>query len=104
MNIRPLICLDVKSAEDIFRETFHFEEHKEFSPIWRDRTREESVGVFNDDGDLLGFILIFSKPALLQIYCGSSRNIRSLELARASQICSQEGSLKRAKPQSSSSK
>ena len=66
MNIRPLNCLDVKSAADIFRETFHFEEHKEFSPIWRDRSREESVGVFNDDGDLLGFILIFENQRCLK--------------------------------------
>ena len=65
-SIRPLNCLDVKSAADIFRETFHFEEHKEFSPIWRDRSREESVGVFNDDGDLLGFILIFENQRCLK--------------------------------------
>ena len=65
-SIRPLTCLDVKSAADIFRETFHFEEHKEFNPIWRDRTREESVGVFNDDGDLLGFILIFENQRCIK--------------------------------------
>ena len=66
MIIRPLTCLDVRSAFDIFRETFHFEEHKEFNPIWRDRTKEESVGVFNDDGDLLGFILIFENQRCLK--------------------------------------
>ena len=65
-SIRPLTCLDVKSAADIFKETFHFEEHKEFNPIWRDRSREESVGVFNDDGDLLGFILIFENQRCLR--------------------------------------
>jgi ribosomal protein S18 acetylase RimI-like enzyme len=65
-SIRPLSCLDVKSAADIFRETFHAEEHKEFSPIWRLRSKSESVGVFNDDGDLLGFILIFGYQRALK--------------------------------------
>lgn len=65
-SIRPLSCLDVKSAADIFRVTFQSEEHKEFSPIWRDRTKKESVGVFNDDGDLLGFILIFENQQSLK--------------------------------------
>jgi len=65
-SIRPLTCLDVKSAADIFRESFCMEEYKEFNPIWRDRTKEESVGVFNDDGDLLGFILIFENQRCLK--------------------------------------
>jgi GNAT superfamily N-acetyltransferase len=65
-SIRPLTCLDVKSAVDIFRDSFCVEEYKEFNPIWRGRTKEESVGVFNDDGDLLGFILIFENQRCLK--------------------------------------
>jgi GNAT superfamily N-acetyltransferase len=60
-------------------ETFNRDEHKEFSPIWRGRSRKESVCVFNDDGDLLGFILIFENQRCLK-YIAVDPRFQSLGL------------------------
>jgi len=56
--IKPLTCLEYKSAYDIFSETFVREECLHFSSNWRTRSRTKSVGIFTSQGDLLGFVLI----------------------------------------------
>ena len=58
--VKPLTCLDYKSAYDIFNETFVREECLHFSSNWRNRSRTKSVGVYSPDDDLLGFVLVSS--------------------------------------------
>ena len=76
-------------------ETFNRDEHKEFSPIWRGRSHEESVGVFNDDGDLLGFILIFENQRCLKYIAVHPRfqahGLGSLLLKHALTRCLERG-------------
>ena len=56
--LKPLSCLDFKSAYDIFSETFVREECLEFSSNWKARSRTKSIGLFSRDRDLLGFVLV----------------------------------------------
>jgi len=56
--IKPLTCIHYKSAYDIFNETFVREECLQFSSNWKYRSYNKSVGIFNREKDLLGFILV----------------------------------------------
>jgi ribosomal protein S18 acetylase RimI-like enzyme len=56
--VKPLQCVDYKSAYDIFSETFVREECLEFSSKWKAKSRTKSAGLFTHQGDLLGFIMV----------------------------------------------
>jgi ribosomal protein S18 acetylase RimI-like enzyme len=58
ITVKPLSCLDYKSAYDILKETFVREECMVFSNNWKYRSYDKSIGLFTREGDLLGFILV----------------------------------------------
>lgn len=57
--IKQLNCLHAKTAREIFYSFFHMEEHSEFQFSWRVRERSRSVGIFTEEGDLLGYTLVW---------------------------------------------
>jgi GNAT superfamily N-acetyltransferase len=63
-RIRPLTPQDYKSAKDIFEATFKI---KMPNSTWRYRNRQRSLGIFNNAGDLLGFILLSGKSYISRI-------------------------------------
>ena len=63
-RIRPLRPQDYKSAKDIFEATFKI---KMPNSTWRYKNRERSLGIFNNAGDLLGFILLSGKSYISRI-------------------------------------
>ena len=56
--LRYLTCLDFKNAREIFYDFFDSEERTNFHNSWRARERVRSVGLFTQEGDLLGFTLV----------------------------------------------
>lgn len=88
---RPLTCLDVKSARDIFEEVFHEDEWSEFGWIWRYRSKTQSLGIYNEEGDLLGFALILHHSRKLK-YIGicplfQNLGLGSILLTAVLEIC-----------------
>lgn len=63
-HIHPLTPQDHKSAKDIFEVAFKI---KMPNSTWRYRNRESSLGIFNNAGDLLGFILLSGKSYISRI-------------------------------------
>jgi GNAT superfamily N-acetyltransferase len=63
-RIRPLTPQDYKSVKDIFEATFKI---KMPNSTWRYRNRQRSLGIFNNAGDLLGFILLSGKSYISRI-------------------------------------
>ena len=59
-RIRSLNCIDVKSVREIFYDFFHVEERSNFHFTWRVREKARSVGIFTQEGDLVGFTLVWS--------------------------------------------
>ena len=62
--IRRLSPLHYKSIKDIFA-VFYKNGIKDvtLSYYWRHRSRDASIGIFNETGDLLGFALLMNKAA-----------------------------------------
>lgn len=54
-SIKALTILDYKSANDIYHSVFY--PNSPLSKWWRFRNQSLSVGVFNEEGDLLAFSL-----------------------------------------------
>ena len=54
--LRPLTQLHVRSARDIFEESFEAEALNSFSKAWRHRVLP-SCGIFTKSGELLAFVL-----------------------------------------------
>ena len=63
-RIRPLTAQDYKSAKDIFEAAFKI---KMPNSTWRYKNTERSLGIFNNAGDLLGFILLSGKSYISRI-------------------------------------
>jgi GNAT superfamily N-acetyltransferase len=56
--IRHLTCLDFKNVREVFYDFFDAQERPYFHNAWRARERGRSIGLFTQEGDLLGFTLV----------------------------------------------
>ena len=60
MRIRPLCAEHARSVRDIWEESFireKFTVQKDFASSWRNRSREESIGIFEQE-ELVGFAIV----------------------------------------------
>jgi len=64
-HIKQLRVDHYKSIKDIFEESFYERgmTSADLAYYWRNRSRGRSLGIFNKEGDLLGFALVQSKAA-----------------------------------------
>lgn len=57
-TVKPLTCLDYRTAKETFLEVFDNSEFSDFTSAWRNRVREESMGVYTQTNELVGFALV----------------------------------------------
>ena len=57
-NVKQLSCLDYRTAKEMFLEVFDSSEFSDFTSAWRNRVREESLGVYTYTNELVGFALV----------------------------------------------
>lgn len=75
---------------------FHRDDYSQLSWVWKYRSKRESVGIFNEDGDLLGFVLILGHSRSLK-FIGihpkfQGLNLGSILLNHCLKTCMQDGS------------
>ena len=58
-HIKPLSPLDYRSVREMFQ-VFNGKDldYSDLSHYWRIRSRPHSIGIFNSDGDILGFAIV----------------------------------------------
>jgi GNAT superfamily N-acetyltransferase len=56
--IAQLSCLNYRSVREIFIDIFDESEDPHFQKAWRHRDRERSLGIFNKEKNLVGFVLV----------------------------------------------
>jgi GNAT superfamily N-acetyltransferase len=57
-HVKPLTAQDYKSVKDIYDSEFKLMGKKTMNYPWKNRIPDLSLGIFNNEGDLLGFTLV----------------------------------------------
>ena len=57
-TVKPLTCLDYRTAKEIFLDVFDNSEFSDFTLAWKTKVREESLGIYTSYNELVGFALV----------------------------------------------
>lgn len=56
--VKQLTCLDYRTAKETFLDVFDNSEFSDFTSAWKNRLREESLGIYTYTNELVGFALV----------------------------------------------
>ena len=57
-KVKPLTCLDYRTAKEIFLDVFDNNEFSDFAHAWKIKVRDESLGIYTSYNELVGFALV----------------------------------------------